>query len=173
MAIFQFTGLSGSGKTTLAENVSGLLKQQQISTAIIDGDVYRKTICKDLGFSREDRHENMRRLGAVAFDLSKKYRVVLIAAINPFEIIRQELSEKYGAKTIWIQCTQEILRQRDPKGLYKRALLPDGHPDKLYHFTGITDIYEVPAAPGLIVPTHSDSIETSVKKIFEYIIISS
>ena len=105
MVIFQFTGLSGAGKKNLAENVSGLLKQQQFSTAIIDGDVYHKTICKDLGFSREDRHKNKRRLGAAAFDLSKKYNVVLIAAINPFEIIRQELSEKYGAKTIWIQCT--------------------------------------------------------------------
>ena len=115
----------------------------------------------------------MRRLGAAAFELSKKNRVVLIAAINPFELIRQELNNKYGALTIWIQCNQEILLQRDPKGLYKKALLPDGHPDKIYHFTGITDIYEVPAEPGLIVPTHSDSIETSVKKIFEYIIISS
>ena len=86
------------------------------------------------------------------------------------EIIRRELTEKYGARTIWIQCSLEMLRQRDPKGLYQRALLPDGHPDKIYHFTGVDDAYEIPASPELIVQTHKAPIEECLQQIIQFIL---
>lgn len=169
MSIFQFTGLSGAGKTTLALRVAELLKQNNTAIEIIDGDVYRKTICKDLGFSKEDRQENIRRLGAAAHSFSRQNIIVLIAAINPFEDVRQELQTQYGAKTIWIQCSLDTLTQRDTKGLYKRALLPDAHPDKLFHFTGISDLYEEPINPGIIIQTDKEPIEASAHKIYTYI----
>jgi len=170
MPIYQLTGLSGSGKTTLANRVSALLEKHNIETEIIDGDVYRQTLCKGLGFSKEDRHENMRRLGAVAHTFHQQNKIVLIAAINPYEVIRRELTVKYGARTIWIQCSLEVLRQRDPKGLYQRAFLPDGHPDKIYHFTGVDDAYEIPASPELIVQTHKAPIEDCVQQIIQFIL---
>ncbi len=169
MPIFQFTGLSGAGKTTLAEMVSNLFVQIGREIVIIDGDVYRKTICKDLGFSMEDRHENIRRLGAEAYKHSLQNKIVIISAINPFEIIRKELTEKYGAKTIFINCAINTLQARDTKGLYKRALLPEGHPDKLLNFTGISDTYEPPMMPDLEIHTDLLSKTESAQKIFNFI----
>ena len=170
MPIFQFTGLSGAGKTTLALKVAELCTQQNIPIEVIDGDVYRKTICKDLGFSKEDRQENIRRLGAAAHAFSLQNKIVIIAAINPFENIRQELQKQYGALTIWIQCNIETLTQRDTKGLYKRAMLPDGHPDKVLHFTGISDLYEEPLEPAMIIHSDHEPVEISARKMYTFII---
>src|SRR5688572_24134009 len=100
--IIQLTGLSGAGKSTLAEGVKSLLEKQSLKIEIIDGDVYRKTLCKDLGFSKEDRIENIRRLGKAAWSFKEQADIIMIAAINPFEAIRNELKEKYGAKTVLI-----------------------------------------------------------------------
>lgn len=172
MPIFQFTGLSGAGKTTLANTVAGLLRQKNIDIEIIDGDVYRKTICKDLGFSEEDRKENIRRLGAVAHTFSLQNKIAIISAINPFEVVRKELTQKYSAKTIYVKCNINILTQRDTKGLYKRALLPEGHPDKLLRFTGINDVYEEPVMPDLIIHTDTESVEESALKIYAFILQS-
>lgn len=172
MPIYQFTGLSGAGKTTLAEEVASSFNAIGTEIVIIDGDVYRKTICKDLGFSMADRQENIRRLGAEAYKHSLQNRIVIISAINPFEMIRQELTEKYGAKTIYINCAMNTLKARDTKGLYKRALLPEGHPDKLLHFTGISDTYEAPIMPDLEIHTDLESKSESAQKIFNFILQS-
>ena len=170
MLIIQFTGLSGSGKTTLACKVKQLLALQKIDVEIIDGDVYRKTLCKDLGFSKEDRCENIRRLGRVANELALKADVVIIAAINPFEHIRRELNQQYNAKIVWIRCPPDELLKRDTKGLYKRALLPAGHPDKVYNFTGISDDYDQPTEHDLVISTDTEGIDSSGQKLSDFII---
>lgn len=172
MSIFQFTGLSGAGKTTLANATAKLFTTEGIHVEIIDGDIYRKTICKDLGFSKEDRLENIRRLGIVANQYRLQNKVVIISAINPYELVRKELTLNFGAKTIYIKCDIGILTQRDTKGLYKRALLPDSHPDKLFHFTGINDLYEEPSAADLIIDTNLETIEESAEKIYKFMLKS-
>ncbi|MEP6674021.1 MAG: adenylyl-sulfate kinase [Ferruginibacter sp.] len=168
--LIQLTGLSGAGKTTISLAVKKLLEANQLKTEIIDGDTYRKTLCSDLGFSAADRQENIRRLGALAHTFSKQGIIAIIAAINPFEIIRNELKEKYAAKTIWIRCDMKILLQRDTKGLYKRAALPEGHPDKLSNLTGVNDIYDLPYQPDLMIDSGTEDIDDSVNKLYQFIL---
>lgn len=151
-AFIQMTGLSGSGKTAISKIVAKLLQQRGYLVEIIDGDEYRQNISKDLGFSKEDRFENIRRLGFIARILSRNNVIAILAAINPYEEMRQELS-KLGAKTVFVNCSLEKLIERDPKGLYHRALLEDDHPDKLCNFTGISDTFEEPKNPDLILYT--------------------
>jgi adenylylsulfate kinase len=169
MLIIQLTGLSGAGKTTIAENVKKILQQRGYTIEIIDGDAYRKTICKDLGFTKEDRQENIRRLGKIAYSFAKLDTISIIAAINPYKKTRKELKELYNAKIVWVDCDLKTLIQRDTKGLYKRALLADGHPDKIFNLTGINDTYEIPENPDLIIQTHSESLEDSVEKLLNFI----
>jgi adenylylsulfate kinase len=169
MPIFQLTGLSGAGKTTLASRVMELLLEQDIAAEIIDGDVYRKTLCNDLGFSKEDRLENIRRLGAVANGISMLNKVAIIAAINPYEQARKGLEEQYNARTVFINCSLHILQQRDTKGLYKKAALPDGHPDKVQLLTGVSDVYEIPSCPHLVIDTGNETLEFSTQKLFDFI----
>lgn len=167
--ILQFTGLSGAGKTSIAEKLQQQLESIGIAAEVIDGDKYRQTICKGLGFSKADRCENIRRLGAVAASFSRHGVIAIISAINPYDEIRKELKQMYAAKTIWINCDIAVLTARDTKGLYKRALLPDGHPDKVYDLTGINDAYEPPDDADLIVDTGVEPLEQSVKKVFEFV----
>ena len=169
MPIFQLTGLSGAGKTTLASSVVEILLANGVDAVLIDGDVYRKTICKDLGFSKLDRLENIRRLGLVAHEFSSIGKTVIIAAINPYEEARIELSKKYAAKTVWIHCDLAVLQQRDTKGLYKKAALPDGHPDKLQFLTGVSDTYENPTNADLVIDTGRLSLEDSVAILLQFI----
>src|SRR5215471_13542016 len=104
MLLLQLTGLSGAGKSTLSQIAKTKLLQEGIRVEVFDGDSLRKTVNKDLGFSSNDRKENIRRLGFLANAVSLEYNVVIIAAINPFEEIRKELEEKYAAKVVWIYC---------------------------------------------------------------------
>ena len=168
MLIIQLTGLSGSGKTTLSRLVKQSLGQQNISVELIDGDEYRKTLCKGLGYSKADRCENIRRLGRAACEFSDR-KVVIIAAINPYEEIRRELKQQYGAKTVWINCPLAELIKRDTKGFYEKALLPDGHPNKIYNFTGINDDYELPVGPDLTIDTQSEAVDDSATKLSRFI----
>lgn len=170
--IIQLTGLSGAGKTTLVEGVKSLLEKHSFRIEIIDGDAYRKTLCKDLGFSKEDRMENIRRLGKAAWSFKDKADFILIAAINPFEVIRNELKEKYATKTVWIKCDIPVLIKRDTKGLYKRALLHDDHPDKIFNLTGVNDTYEIPAEPDLVIDTSNEPAGQSVHKFYEFLLCS-
>jgi adenylylsulfate kinase len=146
--IIQFTGLSGSGKTTLS---NALLPHFNIK--LIDGDVYRQTLCKDLGFSKADRLENIARLGAYAWSLIDEYDFIIIAAINPYEEARTSLKLKYGASLVWLRCDLQTLIQRDTKGLYRKALLPDNHPDKIHNLTGLNDTFDETQIADLIVDT--------------------
>lgn len=170
MLLLQITGLSGVGKTMLAQWVSHQLIKMGHSCIVIDGDSYRKTLCKDLGFSHADRLENIRRLGAVGYDHAQQGTIAIIAAINPFEAARQELKSLYHAKTVWIDCQMDTLIERDTKGLYRKALLPPGHPDKIMNLTGVNDVYEKPAQPDLYLNTDLLTTEAAGGLLLNFIL---
>lgn len=170
MILLQFTGLSGSGKTTLAQNVSSLLVEKGYKVEIIDGDAYRKTICKDLGFSKEDRCENVRRLFNIGHHFVESKVIVLLSVINPYEELRNEISQHNFVKTVFLDCSIQNLIKRDPKGLYKKAMLPDNDSNKINNFTGISDVYEIPKKVDLILKTDSESVSVSTNKLYSFII---
>jgi adenylylsulfate kinase len=168
--IIQLCGLSGAGKTTIATNVKRKAIAYHTPIEIIDGDKYREFLCKDLGFSKEDRCENIRRLGFVASRLSGYGIVCIISAINPYDEIRHELVATYEqVKTVYIDCPVNELINRDTKGLYKRALLPDGHPDKVNNLTGINDPFEAPANPDLHLRTNEKTINACTNELLSFI----
>ncbi|WP_435354577.1 adenylyl-sulfate kinase [Emticicia sp. SJ17W-69] len=170
MILLQLTGLSGAGKTTIANYVKEHLQHLGHKIELLDGDIIRKNLSKDLGFSKNDRCENIRRMGFIADILTRNNIIVLIAAINPYEDIRQELRQNYGAKTVWIKCNLETLKQRDTKGLYKRAFLPENHPEKIYNLTGVNDIYEIPLNADLVIETTTESIAQSAQKVINFVV---
>jgi len=170
--IIQLCGLSGAGKTTLALAVKVLAEKKDLHVEVIDGDQYRKTLCKDLGFSKEDRTENLRRLTKVASDLAKEGVISIISAIHPYRKVRLDLKRQYPGKikTVFVDCPLESLIQRDTKGLYKRALLPDDDPDKLRNLTGLGDSFEEPLEPDLHLRTDINTVQQSAEKLFKYIL---
>lgn len=168
--IFQFCGLSGAGKTTLANALSDELRAKGYRVKVIDGDVYRQTLCKDLGFSRADRIENVSRLGIYAASLRGEFDFIFIAAINPYEEGREVVRRSCSAKLVWIKCDLTVLIKRDTKGLYQKALLPDGHPDKIYNLTGLNDVFENPVAADLVIHTDLWSIEESMRIAVDFLI---
>ena len=170
MILIQFTGLSGSGKTTLAQNVRGLLIENGYKAEIVDGDVYRKTICKDLGFSKDDRCENVRRLFNVGQNFIKTDTIVLMSVINPYENLRNELRTHEFVRTVFLDCSINNLIKRDPKGLYKKALLPDHDSNKINNFTGISDVFEIPSSADLILKTDFETVPFSTNKLYNFII---
>jgi adenylylsulfate kinase len=170
MLFIQLTGLSGSGKSTIANGVKKLLESNGFRVEVIDGDIYRKKLCPDLGFSKEDRHENIRRLGFVSNKFAANGIISILAAINPYEEIRKELLLLGPhVKTVWIDCDLDLLMKRDTKQLYKKAMLPDDHPDKINNLSGVNDPYEPPESPNLIINTSIENEETSIRMLFDYI----
>jgi adenylylsulfate kinase len=168
--IIQFCGMSGAGKTTIAEGAKASLALLKIPIEIIDGDVYRKLISKDLGFSKADRMENIRRLAFVSEKFASQNIIPIICAINPYEEIRAEIKNQYeDVKTVFINCPLHELIKRDTKGLYKRALLPDDHIDKIKNLTGISDPFEIPKNADLVIDTNTESVNESVKKLISFI----
>lgn len=171
MLLIQLTGLSGAGKSTIANGVKRQLEKKGLRIEVIDADVYRKHVCPDLGFSKDDRNENIRRLGFIANRFAANGVISILAAINPYDEIRKELSQ-YGphVKTVWIHCDLDVLISRDTKQLYKKALLPDDHPEKIKNLTGVNDPYESPASADLIIDTGIQSKEESINMMAEFII---
>jgi adenylylsulfate kinase len=168
--ILQFCGLSGVGKSTLARAVERELRHIDVEVEILDGDDYRATLCKDLGFSKEARNENIRRMAFVAHQLAKHSVVSVICAINPYAAIREEISKQYpDVKTVFIDCAVKTLAARDTKGLYRRAMLPDGHPDRINNLTGVNDPFERPENPDVYINTGTETVESAVKKITAFI----
>lgn len=172
MVLILFTGLSGSGKTSLAISVKKLLIKNGLDAELIDGDIHREKFCKDLGFSKEDRYESIRRLFSIGEDLVKSKKIVLMSVINPYEDLRNELMKNSFVKLVYLDCMIENLIKRDPKGLYKKALLPEGDLNKIKNFTGISHVFEVPKKVDLKLKTDIESLEFSTKKLFNFIIAS-
>ncbi|WP_161848948.1 adenylyl-sulfate kinase [Athalassotoga saccharophila] len=165
--VLWFTGLSGSGKTTLSKSVENKLKSMGIAhVQSLDGDIVRKELTKDLGFSKADRDENIRRVGFVAKLLSDNGIPTLCAFISPYKDVRNEIRQKcVNFIEVFVKCPIEILMERDPKGLYKKALNGE-----ISNFTGVNDPYEEPENPEIIVDTSVESVEESTEKIISYLV---
>lgn len=157
-----FTGLSGAGKSTLSEAIEHRLKASGQKVEVLDGDVVRTHLSKGLGFSREDRDTNIKRIAFVCGLLTRNDVICISAAISPYRETRQWARDHIGDFVeVYVKCPIEVCRQRDVKGLYK--LVDEG---KIKGFTGVDDPYEEPEHPELIVETDRETVEESVERIF-------
>ena len=155
------TGLSGAGKSTIANLVAARLRSNGTKVEVLDGDALRTTLCKDLGFSRQDRDENIRRIGLLCELLNRHGVIAIVAAISPYRAARDEVRTKVAQFVeVHLTCPLNVLIKRDPKGLYKRALVGE-----IAHFTGISDPYEAPVAPEVIIDTSQTSPEEATDAI--------
>ncbi|KZD63303.1 Adenylylsulfate kinase [Bacillus cereus] len=162
-----FTGLSGAGKSTLASEVEKLLHKQRVNTYILDGDNIRHGLNKDLGFQPEDRKENIRRIGEVSRLFVDAGIITLVAFISPYREDRQmvrSLFKEGEFLELYVKCSLTECQNRDPKGLYKKALNGE-----IKGFTGVDAPYEAPLKADLIVETDKHSIEESVKQIINFL----
>jgi adenylylsulfate kinase len=165
--ILWFTGLSGSGKSTIAHRLEENLFRKNIRTYVLDGDNVRAGLNRDLGFSAEQREENIRRIGEVAKLLIDAGVVVLTAFISPYKkdrAIARNLVNKGEFVEIYVRCPVEICEQRDVKGLYRKA-----RQGIVRQFTGIDDPYEEPEGPEIILETDRKNIDQCVQQIFEFL----
>jgi len=156
------TGLSGAGKSTIAEGLIAKLRTQGASVELLDGDVVRTNLSQGLGFSREDRDTNIRRIGFVTELLARNGVIVIVAAISPYRAVRDEVKQKIRHFVeVHVNCSIEVLTARDTKGLYKRALAGE-----IGNFTGISDPYEAPENPSVVVHSDRESVDESLAKIW-------
>jgi adenylyl-sulfate kinase len=157
-----FTGLSGSGKSTLSHLLEQQLRAMDAKVELLDGDIVRTRLCKGLGFSKEDRDENIRRIGFVCELLSRNGVIAIVAAISPYREVRDEVRARISNFVeVHVTCPLEVLVQRDIKGLYKKAIAGE-----IQHFTGISDPYEPPLAPDVTVNSSTETTEESLDKIW-------
>jgi len=163
-----FTGLSGSGKSTIANEVERRLNQDhQCHTYLLDGDIIRKGLNKDLGFSESDRTENIRRIGEVAYLLVDAGLIVLSAFISPFLADRQKIRSLFKPGEfieVFVQCPLEICEKRDPKGLYKKA-----RADEIPNFSGISSPYEEPVSPEIQINSSVLTIKECADQVIRYL----
>ena len=159
--IVWLTGLSGSGKTTLCNAAATELLARGFRVELLDGDAVRKQLNNDLGFTKKDRDENVRRIGFVAQLLARNGVVVLVSAISPYRGVRDEIRAASSAFIeVYVKASLEACEQRDPKGLYKKV-----RAHEIPHFTGIDDPYEPPLHPDVLCDTERESIKASSNKI--------
>ncbi len=156
-----FTGLPSAGKSTLAEILARELRERGLGVEVLDGDVVRQHLCRGLGFSKEDRDENIRRIGFVCGLLTKHGATAIAAAISPYRAIRDEVRASVGNFVeVYVKASVEACMQRDVKGLYKKALAGE-----IKGFTGVDDPYEPPLKPELIIETETESPPESAARI--------
>lgn len=156
-----FTGLSGAGKTTITKAVEEQLRSRGYNIEILDGDIVRENLTKGLGFSKEDRDENIRRIGFVAHLLSRNGVIVLVSAISPYREMRREVKKRIGDFIeVYVNAPLAVCEERDVKGLYKKA-----RAGQIQHFTGIDDPYEEPENADVECRTDLETIEESVAKV--------
>ncbi len=156
-----FTGLSGAGKTTLANIVQEQLLARGYKVETLDGDIVRTHLSKGLGFSRADRDTNILRIGFVAKLLTRNEVVVLVSAISPYRVTRDQVRVDIGSFVeVFVKCPLEICIERDTKGLYKKALAGE-----IAQFTGVSDVYEHPLNPEIVVETANETPSESALKI--------
>jgi adenylylsulfate kinase len=157
-----FTGLSGAGKTTISEIVERELRDRGSRVELLDGDVVRENLSKGLGFSKEDRDTNIRRIAFVADLLSRNGVPVITAAISPYRELRDEARELMGDRFIevFVKASVEVCAERDVKGLYEKAFRGE-----IKEFTGVSDPYEPPLNPELTLDTEHDSAEEDAARV--------
>jgi adenylylsulfate kinase len=155
------TGLSGAGKTTITDALAAKLRDRGINLEVLDGDIVRTNLTKGLGFSKEDRDENVRRIGFVSHLLTRNGVIVLVSAISPYRAIRDEVRDRIGDFVeVYVSAPVEVCEQRDVKGLYAKA-----RSGEIKQFTGISDPYEAPLNPEVNCETHNETLDESVDKV--------
>lgn len=161
-----FTGLSGSGKSTVAQILAARIKEAGGRVEVLDGDIVRTNLSKGLGFSKEDRDTNIRRIGFVCNLLSRNGVVAMAAAISPYKAIRDEVRAMVGNFVeVYAECDLEKLIERDPKGLYKKALSGE-----IKNFTGVSDPYEAPESAEIVFNSGGQTPEESAEKVWAKLI---
>ncbi len=156
-----FTGLSGSGKSTISHIVAERLRAAGRRVELLDGDIVRTNLSQGLGFSKEDRDTNVRRIGFVCELLSRNGVIAVVAAISPYRAVREEVRSRIETFVeVYVECPLEVLAERDVKGLYKQAMA-----GLIPHFTGVSDPYEPPVNPDLLVRSDRETVETSVERV--------
>ena len=164
-----FTGLSGAGKSTLSQRLVTLFQERNYRVEVLDGDEVRTHLSKGLSFSKEDRDTNVRRIGYVARLLARNGVIAITAAISPYAAIRDEIraaTEADGARfvEVYVSCPIEVLAERDVKGLYKKALAGE-----IAHFTGVSDPYEPPQNPEVVVESDKETVEQGASKVLAFL----
>jgi adenylylsulfate kinase len=160
-----FTGLPCSGKTTIADKVATILKEKGRKVERLDGDIVRKGLTRDLGFSKEDRDKNIERVTFVAKLLTRNDVVVLATFVSPYSARRQLSREEIGEYVeVYVKASVEECIKRDVKGMYKKALAGE-----IKDFTGVDDPYEEPVNPEILVDTEAESVDESVEKVLRYL----
>ena len=159
-----FTGLSGAGKTTVSEIVEKELRDRISTVEVLDGDIVRTNLSKGLGFSREDRDTNVLRIGFVANLLSRNGVAVIVSAISPYKGVRDQVRRDVGEDFIevFVDCPVEVCARRDVKGLYEKA-----YAGEIGQFTGVSDPYEPPTAPEVVLKTDEEKPEESARKVID------
>ena len=158
-----FTGLSGAGKTTISEIVEHELRERERQVEVLDGDIVRTNLSKGLTFSREDRNINVLRIGFVANLLTRNGVGVIVSAISPYKEARDQVRRRIvDFVEVFVDAPLEVCAERDVKGLYKKAFAGE-----IEQFTGVSDPYEPPNAPDLVLKTDEESPAESARKVIE------
>ena len=157
-----FTGLSGAGKSTISGIIEKRLREAGAKVEVLDGDVVRENLSKGLGFSKEDRDENIRRIGFVCELLSRNGVIAMVAAISPYRAVREQIRQRIqNFVEVYVECPLEVVAGRDVKGLYKKAIAGE-----IPQFTGVSDPYEPPLNPEVVVQSASQSPEESANRVW-------
>lgn len=160
--VLWFTGLSGAGKSTVSRLVAERLRARGAKVELLDGDEVREHLSKGLGFSKEDRDENIRRIGFVCELLARNGVIAIAAAISPYRAVREELRARIpDFVEVYAECPLEVVAARDVKGLYRRAMAGE-----IPRFTGVSDPYEPPLAPEVTIRSAQETPEQSVERIW-------
>jgi adenylylsulfate kinase len=158
-----FTGLPCSGKSAIADRLAELLKERGLRVERLDGDIVRQSLTRDLGFSRKDRDENIRRVTFVAKLLSRNGVAVLTSFISPYREIRNEARREIeNFIEVYVKCPVEVCMKRDVKGMYKKALRGE-----IKEFTGVSDPYEEPHQPEILIESDTETLEESVQQVLK------
>ena len=158
-----FTGLSGAGKSTIANALQAELARRGRQAELLDGDEVRTHLSKGLGFSKEDRDTNIRRIGYVARLVARSGGVAITAAISPYRDVRDEIrAQTPGFVEVFVRCPLETLVERDVKGLYRKAIAGE-----IANFTGVSDPYEEPLNPDVVCDSSKETVEQSLAKVVD------
>jgi adenylyl-sulfate kinase len=160
-----FTGLSGAGKTAIAKGVERELRERGLKVERLDGDIVRKSLTRDLGFTKEDRNKNIERVTFVAQLLTRNEVIVLCSFISPYQARRDQSRQEIGSFIeVYVECPLEVCAERDVKGLYEKAFAGE-----IENFTGVSDPYEPPENPELVCHTAQEDVTESAAKVVDYL----